>query len=60
MIPIHHPIALQWAIERSRSTSPNLPVYRPGMGYCEGCRKHKPRPARLCKGWRCSSCKGAK
>lgn len=51
------PIALQVALERARNPSPHLRPYRPGMGYCEGCRSSQPRPAKARKGWRCNSCK---
>ena len=53
----HTPFALRVELERSRSRGPTLPVYRPGMGFCEGCKSNQPRPAKAHKGWRCASCK---
>jgi hypothetical protein len=54
------PFTLQVAIERSQSRGPTLPVHRPGRGFCEGCRTHRPRPDKAGKGWRCTDCKGVK
>lgn len=54
---IHTPFAINMERNRNRSQGPALPVYRAGMGYCEGCQTNKPRPAKAAKGWRCQECK---
>lgn len=53
----HTPFALHVELERSRSRGPTLPVYRPGMGYREGCKTYQPRAGKASKGWRCQQCK---
>lgn len=57
MSHIHTPLMLHIELGRSHKPGPAIPVYRPGMGYCETCRSYQPRPGKANKGWKCNTCK---
>lgn len=47
-------------LQRLREKSPSLGVYfKRNTHFCETCQKSKPREVvKVCKGWKCSTCRG--